>query len=63
MSTPDTMVLEESIRVLSRALDALVGQCMDESGKPKAPERSDLMRARAMLPPWCQHALSKEKKG
>lgn len=63
MSTPDTMVLEESIRVLSRALDALVGQCTDEDGKPKAPERADLMRARALLPFWCPNALAREKKG
>lgn len=59
MASPDVRVLEEALRVMSRALDTLVGQCMDESGRPKAPNRGDLMRARAMLPPGCTHALSK----
>ena len=55
----DTKVLEAAVVVVSRALDDLVGACLDGSGNPQAPDRSALMKARSMLPPRCVHALKK----
>jgi len=42
----DVTVLEAAVAVLSRALDDLAGACIDDTGKPKAPDRGALMRAR-----------------
>ena len=53
----DAMVLEAAVQVVSKALNDLVSACMDEEGKPKAPDRKALMKARAMLPPRCDKAL------
>lgn len=60
MTDPDTKVLEATIRVLSRALDDLIGECMDDKGKPCAPDRAALMRARALLPGYCRHAFKRD---
>lgn len=54
----DVKVLEAAVAVMSHALDELVTACT-ENGKPKAPDRADLMRARAMLPPRFQNAFKK----
>lgn len=56
----DAQVLKAAVAVMSKALDDLVGACLEADGKPKAPDRGALMRARAMLPPACKHALSKK---
>lgn len=58
----DQNVLEAAVKVLSQALNDLVDACLGEDGKSKAPERGVLMKARAMLPPACKHALKKEGK-
>ena len=55
----DVQVLELAVAVVSRALDDFVGACTDADGKPRAPDRNAVMRARAMLPPACRHALKK----
>lgn len=47
------------IRVLTKALDKLVGACMDDKGAPKAPDKKELMEARKMLPPSSKHTLTK----
>ncbi len=60
MSTHDVKVLEAAIAVMSHALDDLVEACLDANGKPKAPDRAALMRARSMLPPSCKFAFRKE---
>ena len=60
---PDVRVLEAAVFVVSRALDALVGACLDGDGRPQAPSKQELMRARAMLPPRCNHALKSRQKG
>jgi hypothetical protein len=60
MSDADTKVLELALQAISKALDALCAECLDESGKPKAPSRQSIMKARAMLPPYCDQALSKK---
>jgi hypothetical protein len=53
----DSSILALSLDVMTRALDTLVGACMDENGKPKAPERRELMQARGYLPAKCRHAF------
>jgi hypothetical protein len=58
----DREILEIALRAMSRSLDALVGACMDEAGKPKAPDYRELMRARGSLPPYCAHALARRPK-
>lgn len=55
----DVKVLEVAVAVVARALDELVGACMGDDSKPRAPDRGSLMRARAMLPPVCKHAFKK----
>ncbi len=55
----DVKILEAAVAVVSRALDELVGACLDADGKPRAPDRSAVMRARSMLQPACLHALKK----
>lgn len=53
-------VLEAQIAVQCRALDDLVGACMDDKGNPKAPDRAALMKARAMIAPaHGRHAFRK----
>jgi hypothetical protein len=59
----DIKVLALAAGVVSAALDELVGACLDGDGKPMAPDRGALMRARSMLPPTCEHALKKAPAG
>ena len=60
-SQTEARVDDASLRVVSRALNDLVGACMDADSKPKTPDRGALMRARSMLPPYCEHALVHQK--
>lgn len=53
-------VLEAIVDTTLDAFDLFVGACIDADGKPKAPDRAALMRARSMLPPRCPHALKKD---
>lgn len=55
----DVRVLETAVAVVSRALDALVGACLDADGRPCAPDRGAVMRAKSILPPVCKHAFKK----
>ena len=48
------------VRTTQEALSALVVACMDEQGKPKAPTKAELMKARAMLPAKFAGSLVKE---
>lgn len=57
----DVKVLEVAVAVMNRALDELVDACLGDDGKPKAPDRGALMRARAMLQPACKHTLQKSR--
>lgn len=54
------IVLELAIKNLSMAFDEFVAACMDENGKPKAPDYRAMMKARGYLPPYCECALSKK---
>jgi hypothetical protein len=53
----EELLLEAALKVMTDELDSLIGACLDESGKPKAPPMRDLMRARGMLPRRCKHAF------
>jgi len=54
------IILEIAIKKLSVAFDEFVGSCLDENGKPKAPDYRAIMKARGYLPTYCEHALSKK---
>jgi hypothetical protein len=56
--TDEVAVLKAALLVVSNALDALVDECLAD-GEPKPPSKRELMKARAMLPPHCKHALTK----
>jgi hypothetical protein len=56
----DVAVLELSIKKLSEAFDEFIGSCVDPDGKPKAPDKKELMRAKACLPKYCANALNKK---
>lgn len=53
----ELFVMETALRVMTRKLDDLIGECMDENGKPKAPTMRALMTARGYLPPDFKNAL------
>lgn len=55
----DNRILKLALHETSIAMDVLIGDCMGDDGKPKAPSRKVMMRARGFLPPYCQHALAK----
>ena len=56
----EVAVLETALYVVSKGFDNFVDACIDKAGASKAPERSAMMKARAMLPPSCKHACSKK---
>ena len=47
------------IQVMTKALDELASACTDETGAAKAPTKKELMKAKAMLPTWCENSLVK----
>ena len=49
--------LEIALQIMSLALDNLIGECLDENGKPKAPHYKILAQVRGLLPPYCKHAF------
>jgi hypothetical protein len=49
------------LTTLSLAFDEFVAECVDSDGKPKAPSRRALMRAKASLPPYCKQAFKKDE--
>jgi hypothetical protein len=65
MAQADADVLEAAVTVLTEGLNALVSACLDTAGRPKAPDRGALMRARALLPPKFPHAFheAQDRKG
>lgn len=58
----DGIIIELSLRKLSEAFDRLIGSCMSEDGKSKAPDYKALIRARGYLPPYCKYALTKKQR-
>ena len=57
--TADAQVQRTAVRVMTKALDELTSACTDEAGAPKAPDKKALMKARAMLPAWCENSMTK----
>jgi len=53
-------ILEIALQKISSAMDELINDCLDESGKPKSPSMQVLMRSRGLLPPYCKQSLSKK---
>jgi hypothetical protein len=53
----DREILLLAVGKMTQELDRLVGACMDEAGRPRAPDRRALMRARSLLPEQCTHTL------
>ena len=49
-----------AIKKLSEAFDAFVDACLDENGKPKAPDRKAILKAKACLPPYCKHSFKRK---
>jgi len=58
----DVRILEIAVGAVSDQFNLFIGECMDENGKPKAPSMQALMRARAILPPRCEHAFQPKVK-
>ncbi len=64
-SKTESRVALAALKVVSEQFDIFIGECMDENGKPKAPDHRSLAQARGILPPYCEHAYSgtKNQKG
>lgn len=62
MSNDEEFVWRMTVKVLTGMLDDLVGACMDAEGKPKTPDKKDLMRARGYLPASSKHSLQPKPK-
>lgn len=58
----DSEVLEIVVKKLTENFNELIKACVDESGKPKAPQMKDVMQARACLPKGYDMTLVKNKK-
>lgn len=46
----EVTLLKLSLKVVTDSLNDLVASCLDDNGKPKAPNNKTLMKSRAMLP-------------
>ena len=57
----DIQILELALKQMTMNLDTLIGKCLDDEGKEKAPSKQDLMRMRGFLPSYCKHSLTKGK--
>ena len=55
----EVRLLELSLKVMSEQLDKLIGACLDENGKAKAPSSREIAQARGYLPPYCKNAFKK----
>jgi hypothetical protein len=56
----DHTVLTTAVKVVTRALDNLVDSCTGDDGKPKAPDRGEVLNARKLLPNGYKHTLQKK---
>ena len=59
----DVEILELGLRKLSVALNELIDECVDENYDPKLPSIQAIMRARGCLPPPCDHAFGRKRRG
>jgi hypothetical protein len=57
----DSSILRLTVIKLNNILDRLITDCLDESGKPKAPDSRLLMKTRGYLSPHCANALTKRE--
>lgn len=56
----DTDILEIALRKLSQGFDSFIGECVGEDGNVRAPCKQEIMKARALLPPYCKHAFKRK---
>lgn len=56
-TSDEVFVIENALKVMTRALDELAGACTGTNGEPVAPARKALMKARGYLPPSSNHAF------
>lgn len=55
----DVHLNDAIISMFTMALDDLVGECLGDDGKPRAPSFRGLMKARSQLPPaFTRHGFS-----
>jgi hypothetical protein len=54
-------ILRLSLEAVTKSFDEFVGKCLDEDGKPKAPNIGAIMKARGCLPSYCKHSFEKKK--
>jgi len=59
MNKSERKILYHALKVVSTQFDILVGECMDANGKPQAPDRKALAKARGYLPPYTENAFVK----
>lgn len=55
-------IYESAIKQLTIVLDDLIGECLDENNKPKAPSARGLNSARGCLPIQYKNSLVKKRK-
>ena len=53
-------ILKLALIKLGESFDDFIGECMDEDGKPKAPDQQALAKARGYLPAFCENAYKKK---
>lgn len=58
--TPEIQILDTALKIITKALDDLIGECTDENGQPKPPDKKTLMKAKALLPSGCKNTLVKK---
>lgn len=51
-----------TIRALSKSLDELINACLNNQGNIKSPLKSDIIKAKKMLPKGYTHSLIKNNK-
>lgn len=58
----EVRLLELATKQVTDHFNEFIGACLDENGKPKAPQMKDIMKARACLPARCEHAFQPKVK-
>jgi len=61
MKGSDDGIDRMALRALSAAFDEFVAACVDENGKPRAPNQKALAKARGYLPPRAKMAYPSKR--
>ena len=57
----DVIILQTALNSAYESLEMLLKDCLDADNKPKVPSSREVMKARAMLPPRFDLALTRSK--